>query len=143
MNKDILFEKLHDDAILPTRATAQSAGYDLHAHSPGHGWTIMPGTRMLVRTGVTIKLLPSLELQVRSRSGMALKNGVFVLNSPGTVDADYYPNEIGVILMNLGDEPFHIKKGDRIAQAVISAYYHTDDDAAAGKRMSGFGHTGK
>lgn len=125
---------------LPQRSTKLSSGYDLQSREQV---VVLPSQRYLVKTGVTAFMLPNEEGQVRSRSGLALKQGVFVLNSPGTVDADYYPNEIGVILYNAGEKPFLVNVGDRIAQFVFSSYSITDDDQPKDQdRTSGFGHTG-
>lgn len=125
--------------IIPQRGTKQSAGYDLCSVEEH---TIEPGQRQLVKTGLTVYMLPDEELQIRPRSGLALKKGITVLNSPGTIDSDYFPNEIGVILINHGDEPFKVNIGDRICQAVFSKYFITDNDQASQERTGGFGHTG-
>lgn len=124
---------------LPERSTEKSAGYDLASAVdtvvPAHG-------RVLVPTGVTCKLSRIEYLAVVPRSGLALKKGITVLNTPGTVDADYYPNCIGVILYNTTDEDFVVNVGDRIAQGIIHEYNITVDDKAEGKRTGGFGSTG-
>lgn len=125
--------------LLPKRETAQSAGYDLKARGNA---IVYPGEHALINTGITAYMLPDERLEVCSRSGLTLKSGIFVLNAPGIVDADYYPNEIGVILFNTTNEPFSVKRGDRIAQAVFSKFLIVDGDNAQGKRDSGFGHTG-
>ena len=101
---------------LPTYATAGAAGLDLRA---AEGVTMKPGARHLMPTGVAIALPPLHEAQVRPRSGLAVKHGVTVLNAPGTIDEDYR-GEIKVPLINLGQEDFVIKRGDRIAQMVIA-----------------------
>lgn len=106
------------DLPLPEYATSGSAGLDLLA-AIADSLTLAPGARTLVPTGLAIALPPGYEAQVRPRSGLALKNGITVLNSPGTVDADYR-GEIGVILANLGTEPFAISRGMRIAQMVVA-----------------------
>ena len=131
---------------LPSYATAQSAGMDLRA-SIDTPITLQPLERKLVPTGLRIALPDGYEAQVRPRSGLALKKGIAVLNSPGTIDADYR-GEIGVILINLSNEPFEILDGDRIAQMVISRYEQTEwkqvtilDETERGE--GGFGHTGK
>lgn len=119
---------------------------DLRAaiHAP---MTLEPGERALVPTGLKIALAPGMEAQVRPRSGLALKHGVTVLNSPGTIDSDYR-GEIGVILANLGGESFAVNRGDRIAQMVIARYEQaamvevgTMDETARG--AGGFGSTGR
>ena len=106
------------DLPLPDYATAGSAGLDLLAAVEGEV-TLAPGERRLIPTGLAIALPPDFEAQVRPRSGLALKHGVTVLNTPGTIDADYR-GEIGVILANLGAEPFTLSRGARIAQMVVA-----------------------
>ena len=110
----------HGSALaLPERATADSAGMDLLA-AIGDEVILPPGGRALIPTGIAVALPAGYEGQVRPRSGLALKHGVTVLNSPGTIDADYR-GEIGVILINHGDAPFTVRRGERIAQLVIAA----------------------
>lgn len=136
----------HAEGIpLPAYATEQSAGMDLCAAIEAP-ITLTPGARTLVATGLAIALPPGFEAQVRPRSGLALKNGITVLNSPGTVDADYR-GEIKVILANLGTEPFTIERGMRIAQMVIARHSTAQwnvvealDETARG--AGGFGSTG-
>ena len=130
---------------LPEYATPDSAGVDLVA-AIGAELVLAPGDRMLVPTGLSIALPPGYEAQVRPRSGLALRNGVTVLNSPGTVDADYR-GEVGVILVNLGREPYEIARGDRIAQMVVAPVTRVDwtevdalPDSERG--AGGFGSTG-
>lgn len=135
------FEKLSPEAILPIRGTLKSAGYDFYANEPA---VIKSGERKLIKTGVTCKLADNQYLAVVPRSGLALKKGITVLNTPGTVDADYYPNEIGVILYNTSNEDFQVEPGDRIAQGIISHYDITEiDNVVDRERTSGFGSTGK
>jgi dUTP pyrophosphatase len=105
---------------LPQYATAGSAGMDLSA-AVGADVTIAPGKRQMVPTGLSIELPEGFEAQVRPRSGLAAKNGITVLNTPGTVDSDYR-GEIKVVLINLGDEPFTVSRGMRIAQMVIAKH---------------------
>lgn len=112
-----------------------------------HAGEIEPGARAMVKTGISIELPEGYEAQVRPRSGLAFKQGVTVLNSPGTIDSDYR-GEIGVILINHGSEKFIYEKGDRIAQMVIApvvqaAFDITDDLSATLRGAGGFGHTGK
>lgn len=114
---NLLFRKLEPSARLPTRATAQAAGMDLYACC--ESITIEPGGRALIPTGLSMAMPPGFEAQIRPRSGLALKHGITVLNSPGTIDADYR-GPVGVILINLGNEPFEIKSEDRIAQMVLN-----------------------
>ncbi len=106
------------DLPLPSYATAQSAGLDLMA-AVGDEVTLAPGARQLIPTGLAIALPAGFEAQVRPRSGLALKHGITVLNSPGTIDADYR-GEVQVLLINHGAQPFVIKRGDRIAQMVVA-----------------------
>ena len=134
------FEKLYEDSVLPVRKTATAAGYDFYAHETAH---ILPGERTFVKTGVACKLGDNQYLAVTPRSGIALKKGVTVLNTPGTVDADYYPGEIGIILYNTSKIPFDVAIGDRIAQGIINEYITVEDDNATGVREGGFGSTGK
>ncbi len=133
------------DLTLPAYATDQAAGLDLAA-AVSADLTLLPGARALVPTGFAIALPPGYEAQVRPRSGLALKHGVTVLNSPGTIDADYR-GEIGIVLANLGDKPFVISRGTRIAQLVVApvtriawAEVASLDDTARG--AGGFGSTG-
>ena len=107
------------ELALPARATADSAGMDLLA-AVGEDVVLAPGGRALIPTGIALALPSGYEGQVRPRSGLALKHGVTVLNTPGTIDADYR-GEIGVILINHGESPFTVRRGERIAQLVIAA----------------------
>ena len=109
-----------EDLPLPTYATSQAAGMDLCAAVKADV-ILAPGARAIIPTGYAIALPPGYEAQVRPRSGLAAKNGITVLNSPGTIDADYR-GEIGVILINHGPDPFTVTRGLRIAQMVIAAY---------------------
>ncbi|MEO5374117.1 MAG: dUTP diphosphatase [Alphaproteobacteria bacterium] len=106
------------DLALPEYATALAAGLDLLAAVPADV-TIEPGDRALIPTGIAIALDPGYEAQVRPRSGLAVRHGVTVLNSPGTIDADYR-GEVGVILINCGKDPFLVSRGMRVAQLVIA-----------------------
>jgi dUTP pyrophosphatase len=108
-----------DGLALPEYATPLSAGLDLLAAVAAET-IILPGGRALIPTGISIALPAGFEAQVRPRSGLALRHGVTVLNSPGTIDADYR-GEVGVILANLGTEPFAVTRGMRIAQLVVAA----------------------
>lgn len=105
---------------LPAYATEGSAGMDLVA-AVDKELDLLPGKRALVPTGLSIELPPGFEAQVRPRSGLAANHGVTVLNTPGTIDSDYR-GELKIILINLGDEPFHITRGMRIAQMVIARH---------------------
>jgi dUTP pyrophosphatase len=134
-----MFERLHEDAIIPRYQTKGSAGLDLHSVEAA---TILPGERALIGTGLRINLQEGFEGQVRSRSGLAAKNGIFVLNSPGTIDSDYR-GEIKIILFNSGKEPFNIKKEDRIAQLVIARVWIDPELVLDNTRQdNGFGSTG-
>lgn len=129
----------------PSYATDQSAGMDLVA-ALEEAIEIAPGERALVPTGLSLALPPGFEAQIRPRSGLALKHGVTVLNSPGTVDADYR-GEVKVILANLGTEPFTVERGMRIAQMVIARYEQVkwsivDDLEETERGAGGFGSTG-
>ena len=131
---------------LPAYATEQSAGVDLRANI-SEPLTLQPLERKLVPTGLFISLPKGYEAQVRPRSGLAVKKGITVLNSPGTIDADYR-GEICVILINLSQEPFVIEDGERIAQMVIARHEQAEwvevqvlDETERG--AGGFGHTGK
>lgn len=133
------------DLPLPAYATEDAAGLDLLA-AIADPITLQPGERKLVPTGLSIAVPPGFEAQVRPRSGLALKQGVTVLNSPGTVDADYR-GEVGVILINHGDKPFVINRGERIAQMVIAAYSRAEWVPVAElpetqRGSGGFGSTG-
>lgn len=130
---------------LPQYATPQSAGVDLRANLD-EPITLQPLARCLVPTGLFLALPAGFEAQVRPRSGLALKKGITVLNSPGTVDADYR-GEVGVILINLSNEPFVINDGERIAQLVIARHEQAEwlevetlNETERG--AGGFGHTG-
>jgi dUTP pyrophosphatase len=133
---------------LPAYETAQAAGMDLRAAVPDdEPLTLRPGSRFPVPTGLAFALPPGFEGQVRPRSGLAFKHGVTCLNTPGTVDADYR-GEVKVILINLGEEDFVIRRGERIAQLVIApvvqatwAEVESLEDTARG--VGGFGSTGR
>ena len=130
---------------LPKYQTALSAGMDLHANLDAP-IVLNPQERLLVATGLFIELPEGYEAQVRPRSGLALKHGITVLNSPGTIDADYR-GEIGVILVNLGREDFVIQPGERVAQAVLAKYERisweeTQQLSETTRGDGGFGSTG-
>lgn len=144
----VAFARLHPRASLPRRMSAEAAGLDLFA-CVEQELLLPPGERRLVPTGVQLQLPPGYEGQVRPRSGLALRHGVTVLNAPGTIDADYR-GEIGVVLVNLGDQPFVVQHGDRIAQLVIAPVTMaepvevepTDPDTGSGRGAGGYGSTG-
>jgi dUTP pyrophosphatase len=133
---------------LPAYQSVHAAGLDLLAAVPeGSPLILAPGKHALVPTGLTIALPPGYEAQVRPRSGLAAKHGVTVLNSPGTVDADYR-GEIGVLLINHGEAPFTIRRGERIAQMVIASVVRAEvvpviSLASTERGSGGFGSTGR
>ncbi|WAM34880.1 dUTP diphosphatase [Caldicellulosiruptor morganii] len=144
----ILKIKRADDAWdlpLPQYASSGSAGMDLFACVDGE-MVINPGEIRLIRTGIYIELPDGYEAQIRPRSGLALKYGITILNSPGTIDSDYR-GEVCVILINLGNNPFVIKRGDRIAQMVICKYEkakieEVQELSETDRGDGGFGSTG-
>ena len=136
------------DLPLPSYQTDLAAGLDLLAAVPANTpMTLAPGARALVPTGIAIALPAGSEAQIRPRSGLAAKNGVTVLNSPGTIDADYR-GEIQIILINHGSEPFEITRGMRIAQMVVATVtratlHETDSLPTTSRGSGGFGSTGR
>ena len=131
---------------LPQYATEYSAGLDLRANLK-EDVILKPMRRVLIPTGLFIELPKGYEAQIRPRSGLALKHGITVLNTPGTIDADYR-GEIQVILINLSDEDFVIKDGERICQMIIAQHaqvqwHETDTISNTERGAGGFGHTGK
>ena len=135
----------HDGLDLPAYSTQGASGMDLMAAVSGDV-ILLPGKRILVPTGISISLPQGLEAQIRPRSGLALKFGITLLNTPGTIDSDYR-GEIQIIMINLGEEAFVIKRGLRIAQMIISQYVTVDfkvvDELDVTLRnQGGFGHTG-
>ncbi len=141
-----VFVKLSPDAQLPEYKSEGASGADLFAYIENEV-VLKPGERCLVPTGVAVQLPFGYELQVRPRSGLALKHGVTVLNTPGTVDSDYR-GELQVLLVNFGGEDFRLQKGDRIAQAVISkverVIFEEVPSLNETKRgTSGYGSTGR
>ena len=133
------------DLPLPDYATLDSAGLDLMA-AIDVPKTLAPGERALVPTGLAIALPRGFEAQVRPRSGLALKDGITVLNSPGTVDADYR-GEVGVVLINLGDRPFEVSRGMRIAQMIVApvtqlVWQEQEELSETARGTGGYGSTG-
>jgi dUTP pyrophosphatase len=133
---------------LPAAASPGSAGLDLRAALPEDAGEIVlrPGERALIPTGLVLEIPPGCEGQVRPRSGLALRHGIGVLNSPGTIDSDYR-GEVGVILVNLGESPFPVRRGDRIAQLVFARvepveWEESETLAETGRGEGGFGSTG-
>ena len=134
------------DLPLPRYMTELSSGLDLFG-AVFEDTVLNPGERKLIPTGIALALPPGYEAQIRPRSGLALHQGITLLNSPGTIDADYR-GEIGLILINHGDKPFTIKRGDRLAQMVINKVYRAEfqeEEALTptARNSGGFGHTGK
>ena len=133
-----------EDVPLPRYMTAQAAGMDIFAAVPSD-MRIAPGERVLVPTGIAVELPQGYEAEIRPRSGLALKYGVTLVNSPGTIDADYR-GEIGLIMINHGQETFVIRRGDRIAQMVVHpvsrvAWQAQSQLATSTRGEGGFGHT--
>ncbi len=149
MSVDVRVKRLPHgkDLPLPTYQTVSSAGLDLQAAiAPQTILMIEPGCRELVPTGLAIELPEGFEAQIRPRSGLALKKGVTLVNTPGTIDADYR-GEIGVIVINHGAEPFEIVRGDRIAQMIVAPVVQArlvevDDLSSSDRGAGGFGSTG-
>jgi dUTP pyrophosphatase len=136
----------NQDLPLPVYATDGAAGMDLLA-AVDDPVTIAPGQRVLIPTGLAIALPPGYELQIRPRSGLALRNGIVLPNSPGTIDEDYR-GEIQVIVLNTGGEPFLVERGTRIAQAVLApvvrvAWNEVTDLDVTARNAGGFGSTGR
>lgn len=133
----------------PEYETAGSAGADVRANfEPGSrtGIDLLPGERKLIPTGLSLEIPSGFEVQVRPRSGLALKRGITCLNTPGTIDSDYR-GPVGVILINLGNEPVHIEHGDRIAQLIVAPvaqanFVETEALSGSERGAGGFGSTG-
>ena len=135
-----------DDIPLPSYTTEGSAGMDIRA-AVNDEMIIHPSEIVLVPTNLSVEIQEGFEIQVRPRSGLAIKNGIGILNSPGTIDSDYR-GEVKIIMMNFGKEDFVISRGDRIAQLVVSKVYHAvieeNNELNSSKRgEGGFGHTGQ
>jgi dUTP pyrophosphatase len=144
----VKIQRLHPDSSnqLPSYMTAHSAGMDLYAELT-EDLVLSPGERSLVPTGIALEIPDGYEAQIRPRSGLALRHGITLVNSPGTIDPDYR-GEIAIIVINHGTEPFRIKSGDRIAQMVFSRFVRAEFNEVSelGKTVrgeGGFGHTGK
>ncbi len=134
------------DLPLPSRATPGSAGYDLCA-AVREDLVIPPGNRVLVPTGFCIAIPVGYEGQIRPRSGLALKHGILVPNSPGTIDSDYR-GELKIILLNSDEKPFTVRRGDRIAQLIVAAVSNAEfrevaDLSVTDRGQGGFGHSGR
>lgn len=136
----------NEDLPLPRYMSPNAAGMDLYA-AVKEDTTLRPGEIRLIPTGIIIALPTGFEAQVRPRSGLAIKHGIGILNSPGTIDPDYR-GEVRIILVNMGENPFIIKRGDRIAQMIINKIYHahlelSSELSSTERNDGGFGHTGK
>jgi dUTP pyrophosphatase len=134
-----------NDLPLPSYQSEHASGMDLIAAVEGHH-VIEPGKWALIPTGISIELPEGWEAQVRPRSGLAVKHGITILNTPGTIDADYR-GEVSVILINLGQEAFTIRRGDRIAQMVLARVWQAEVEEVrelsnTERGSGGFGHTG-
>lgn len=141
----VIYAQAEEGALLPEYASKGASGADIRAHLT-HSVTLMPGKTALVPTGIFLEIPEGYEVQVRPRSGLALKHSLTVLNTPGTVDADYR-GEVKVILINHGKEPFTIDPGMRIAQWVVcpviqAKYVKKELLSATTREAGGFGHTG-
>lgn len=137
--------KEYNDIPLPEYQTDGSSGMDIRA-ALNEDLIINPMKIGIIPTNLQVEIPEGFELQVRPRSGLAAKNGIGILNSPGTIDSDYR-GEIKIILINFGEEPFRVKRGDRIAQLILSRYYKAEielvEELNNSKRsFGGFGHTG-
>lgn len=147
MELDVLLEILEHalDLPLPSRATSGSSGVDITA-AVESDIVVRPGTTALIPTGLKVSIPSGYEWQIRPRSGNALKHGITVLNSPGTIDSDYR-GEVKVILANLSEKPFRIRRGDRIAQAVLAPVVYprfklVESVPETQRGEGGFGHSG-
>ena len=134
---------MDSDAIMPRYAHKRDAGMDLHSLQD---YLIKAGERELIKTGLRVEIQEGYEMQIRPRSGLALKHGITILNTPGTVDSGYR-GDLGVILINHGHEDYKIKKGERIAQAVINKLeeviiYNVEYLSESSRGENGFGSTG-
>ena len=143
----IVIKKLpgNEDIPLPRYMTPHASGMDIHA-AVAEDMVLNPGEAKLIPTGISIAIPEGFEGQVRPRSGLALRHGVSVLNTPGTIDADYR-GEVGIILINLGKDPFVVKRGDRIAQLTVNKVYQArlelaSDLTGTERNEGGFGHSG-
>jgi dUTP pyrophosphatase len=135
----------NENGPIPAYMTEHSAGLDVCAHL-NENVVIPPGQRRLIPTGLAVAIPDGFELQVRPRSGLAIRDGVTLVNTPGTIDADYR-GEIGILMINHGENPISIKNGQRIAQLVLSMVYkatfeEVDELPSSDRQEGGFGHTG-
>jgi dUTP pyrophosphatase len=135
----------NEDGPLPTYMTEHAAGLDIYAFLDEEV-LIAPGQRRLIPTGLAVAIPEGFEVQVRPRSGLAVRDGVTLVNTPGTIDADYR-GEIGILMINHGEKPISIKNGQRIAQLIVSRVYkatleEVNELPASSRQGGGFGHTG-
>ena len=135
----------NEDVPLPRYMSPNAAGMDICA-AVKEDTTLKPGEIKIIPTGITIALPPGFEAQIRPRSGLAIKHGISIPNTPGTIDADYR-GEVRIILINLGEMPFIVKRGDRIAQMIINKVYQahlelSTELSSTERDEGGFGHTG-
>jgi dUTP pyrophosphatase len=144
----ILIKRLREEpaVALPAYMTEQSSGMDLCAFLEREV-TLQPGERRLIPTGISVAIPEGFEGQIRPRSGLAIRHGIGLINAPGTIDADYR-GEIGILLINHGEEPFAVRNGDRIAQMIISrvtraTWEEVDVLPSTTRQEGGFGHTGR
>ena len=145
MKLTLKLKRLREQAILPAYMTEHAAGMDLHAALETE-LRLAPGERALIPTGLALEIPPGFEGQVRPRSGLALKQGIALVNAPGTIDADYR-GEVGVIVINHGMESVVFQPGDRIAQLVVAPVMQVcceevSELGETGRNRGGFGHTG-
>ena len=136
----------NEDIPLPCYMSPNAAGMDIHA-AVKEATVLNPGEIKLISTGMSVALPHGFEAQIRPRSGLAVKHGITILNAPGTIDADYR-GEVGIILINLSENPFVVKRGDRVAQMIISKVYQAciepaSDLSPTERNEGGFGHTGR
>lgn len=141
----ILKIKALHQGLIPQYATSGAAGADLKAHLP-EALNLLPQQSALIPTGIFLEIPHGWEVQIRPRSGLALKYGITILNTPGTIDSDYR-GQVQVILINLGKEPFLVEPNMRIAQMVVAqapqaSFFGVDDISATSRGAGGFGHTG-
>ena len=146
LSTTVKFRKLHDDVQLPERKSEEAAGMDIHAYLPDGKIGIPPGERKIVATGFQMEMAAGYEAQIRPRSGLAIKEGVTVVNSPGTIDSDYR-GEVKVGLINLSSTTYILEPGTRIAQMVIQAVprisvLEVEELSSTERGEGGFGSTG-
>ena len=147
LSTTVKFKKLHDDVTLPEHKSEKAAGMDIRAYLPDGKIGIPPGERKIIKTGFAMELDTGYEAQVRPRSGLAIKQGVTVVNSPGTIDSDYR-GEVKVGLINLGNTTYILEPNDRIAQLVIQAIprisvMEVEELSLTERGEGGLGSTGK